>query len=265
MKRMQWLGYRLAVLVGLSVGPCGPALWAQQPTGDTLRTPVLQLDSLSRSPLQGSVQTEPTPILVDALAPKRKRDRTKDEVPKWLPNPKRSLMLSLVAPGGGQIYNRSYWKAPIVWGLLGGSIYFLTDNHLKSQEWGRIYRSLADEDPTNNLRSDVSTQGARLTRDFYRRNRDVAMLALIATYALQGIEAFVDAHLKGFTVSDKLSMRIKPAMPIQTARMIGGPYTNRLPDLSRAPSIGMDVPNTQFFNKLPPLQVFAGVRLELSW
>jgi hypothetical protein len=263
MKRMQRFSLWLAVLVGAIGFAFMQPLLAQQPVADSLRGPVLQLDSLARSPQAQRAQNP----LTDTLATKRKRDRKKDEVPKWLPNPKRSVMLSLVAPGAGQIYNRSYWKAPIVWGLLGGSAYFLADNHLKTLEWGRIYRSLADEDPGNNLRSGISARGARLTRDFYRRNRDVAMVALIASYALQGIEAFVDAHLKGFTVSDKLSvrMKIKPAMPIQTARLIGGPYTNRLPDLSRAPSVGMELPNTQFFNRLPPLQVFAGMRVELIW
>jgi hypothetical protein len=92
----------------------------------------------------------------------------------WTPNPRTSLVLSLVLPGAGQIYNRAYWKAPIVWGALALPAYLTYQEH----------QSL---------------------REYHRQNRDIFLLTTLVLYGLAAGEAYADAHLYGFRVEAHLS------------------------------------------------------------
>jgi hypothetical protein len=182
---------------------------------------------------------------------------------KFLPVAKRSLTLSLLLPGAGQIYNRSYWKAPIVWGLLATSCYFIADNQIQANNWNSIYKQTLKTDDPN--RPAISSTGARANRDFYLRNRDIAILALVATYGLTAMEAFVDAHLKGFTVSENLTIKIGPSMPLQTASSLAGPWATRNFDLTKNATNGLQLPIFSNLSAAPTLQVFAGMKFTMTW
>jgi hypothetical protein len=127
------------------------------------------------------------------------------------PNPNRALTYSLILPGLGQAYNHSYWKIPIVYAALGASVYFVVFNHKQYQFYKEAYRNKMDGDT---LTPDPfpSIDGAiiRNLRDYYRRNRDLSILLGISAYLLNGIEAYVDAHLKPFDVSKHLTIHFFP-------------------------------------------------------
>lgn len=119
-----------------------------------------------------------------------------------LPKPRLATALSAVLPGAGQIYNRSYWKAPIIWTALGLTGYLAYRNHQAYLFYRQAYReALAGSDPLPPLRP----ENIRALRESYRQDRDVFLLAFLVLYGLQIGEAYADAHLKGFVIYGGLS------------------------------------------------------------
>jgi hypothetical protein len=131
------------------------------------------------------------------------------------PRPGRAARLSLVVPGLGQAYNRSWWKMPIVFGALGTTVYFATINNREYQRYQLAFRQKIAGERSAFL--DVYTAPAlQAIRDDYRRFRDFNIILTALFWALNGTEAYVDAHLKHFTVSDDLSLQITPYFqPVQ--------------------------------------------------
>lgn len=155
--------------------------------------------------------------------------------PKFYPNPKRALRLSLLTPGlaGGQIYNRDYWKLPLVYIGYGTSFYFTFRNFTWYNTMVGHYKTFYFlSDPTNenygqrnpavtsvevyiqsqDRNADLTFDQVKRLKDTYRRWRDWAVFSVAAVYALAAIEANVAAHLKTFDLSDDLSMRIQPSV-----------------------------------------------------
>lgn len=128
------------------------------------------------------------------------------------PNPRKAAFLGLAIPGAGQIYNKKWWKLPFVYGAYVG-VYLVYDFNRK--EYLRIkdiYLKKLDDDPTNDdpLYSRVEAASLRRVRDAYQSRSESALLGLVGVHLLQSAEAFVNAHLKTFDVSDDLSMRVSP-------------------------------------------------------
>ena len=130
-------------------------------------------------------------------------------------NPKIATFRSAVLPGWGQIYNKKYWKLPIVYGALGvtAGIFFYNLKTYKQLKQAVIYRS--DNDPANDILvveeyRNLSTASLRSARSIYRQNIDYSVLAFIVLWGLNVVDATVDAHLKEFDVSDDISFKIKP-------------------------------------------------------
>jgi len=127
--------------------------------------------------------------------------------------PKRSAFYSLMFPGLGQINNRDnlYIKLPIIYGLLGVGIYFYIDNSTKYNDARREYAHRLDKGtfllPKYENFSLNDIQGER---DYYKRFLDMTVLLSVAGYGLQVIEANAAAHLKGFDVSDDISLQVRP-------------------------------------------------------
>lgn len=136
-----------------------------------------------------------------------------------LTRPGKAALLAAILPGAGQIYNRRWWKLPLVYGALGGVIY-------GEYRFQTLYREFADA--SNDIKDgkkqlfdkDLGTQ-ARLQRSvegldngviFYRSRRDLFFLYIGLAYSLQIVDALVDAHLKDFDVSDDLSLHWQPAL-----------------------------------------------------
>lgn len=127
--------------------------------------------------------------------------------------PKRSAFYSLIFPGLGQINNRDhlYIKLPIIYGLLGVGVYFFINNSTNYNDARREYAYRLDKGtfllPKYENFSLADVQG---DRDYYKRFLDMTVLLSVAGYGLQVIEANAAAHLKGFDVSDDISMQIRP-------------------------------------------------------
>ncbi len=126
--------------------------------------------------------------------------------------PGKALGLSLLLPGAGQVYNKKYWKLPIVYTGFGVMIYFIQFN---SEQYKRYDIALHErvDNPTNphdEFVGILSTSGIDSYRDFYDRNLQLSYIGLVAVYLLTGIEAYVDAHLAEFDVSKNLSFQLQP-------------------------------------------------------
>jgi hypothetical protein len=136
--------------------------------------------------------------------------------PPW-PVPRRAVLYSLACPGLGQAYNKRWWKIPIVAGAFGTVTYFALTNHLAMQRYVSALRARAASDSLpllNDPYSGLSDQSLRRFRDFYRGNRDLTIIIGVACYALTAVEAYVDAHLRHFTVSDNLAYAVRPLNPV---------------------------------------------------
>ena len=123
--------------------------------------------------------------------------------------PATASILSAVLPGAGQIYNRKYWKAPIVWGGLGACGYFFAANHIEYLGFRDAYRDRVNGIP--NPEFDIYDATAlRSERDLFQRNRDFAAIIGLVVYLLNIVDATVDGHLYHFDVSDDLSLYWSP-------------------------------------------------------
>lgn len=144
------------------------------------------------------------------------------------PSPERAVWLSALFPGLGQIYNRRYWKLPIVVGGFMGLGYATNWNNNMLTEYSQAYRDIMDSDPSTKSYMDFFpsttkeedldktwlTNILKRRRDFYRRNRDLCIICLVGMYALCMLDAYVDASLAHFDVSPDLSIDWSPAMMI---------------------------------------------------
>lgn len=141
----------------------------------------------------------------------------------FIPNPTKATWLALVIPGGGQIYNRKYWKLPIIYGGFAGCAYALSWNGKMYKDYAQAYMDIMDNNPNTNSFQDLlppnhnytDTQLKDLLRkrkDTYRRYRDLSIFAVIGVYLISIIDAYVDAELSNFDISPDLSMRVEPTI-----------------------------------------------------
>lgn len=142
------------------------------------------------------------------------------------PSPTRAVWLSALFPGLGQIYNRRYWKLPIVVGGFMGLAYATNWNNNQYQDYLQGYRDLLDSDPQSNSYMDffpptVSEsdldhkwleQVFKSRKDYARRNRDLCIIGLVALYALCMLDAYVDASLTHFDVGPDLAVDWTPTL-----------------------------------------------------
>lgn len=152
--------------------------------------------------------------------------RAKKNWNTWRPNPKRALWLALVLPGAGQIYNRKYWKIPIVYGGFVGCVYAMRWNNQMFRDYSQAYMDIMDDDPNTQSYNQFLHLGAnidetnieryqdlfRKRKDRYRRWRDMSFFCLVGVYALSVIDAYVDASLSEFDISKNLSLRVEPTI-----------------------------------------------------
>lgn len=138
------------------------------------------------------------------------------EEPSYKPydplSPARAAFYSAVLPGLGQAYNGKYWKVPIVYTALGVGIYFYFENDREYDRYRSAYKSrLAgntdDEFYDENGQARVSTNGLIEAQRFYQRNKEVSIMVILGIYALNIIDANVDAHLQQFNISEDLSLK----------------------------------------------------------
>ncbi|WP_440880517.1 DUF5683 domain-containing protein [Tenacibaculum sp. C7A-26P2] len=133
-------------------------------------------------------------------------------------SPSKAAFYSAIFPGGGQIYNKKYWKAPIVWGAIGSSVYYYVINSNDYDRFRTAFKlrsqGLKDEFTDENGNQLISTSGLENAQRVLRRNRDLSLLTGILLYVLQIVEASVNAHLLQFETNDNLT--IKPSLKINS-------------------------------------------------
>ena len=195
----------------------------QDAPDDSIAIMMARIDSLTRSDSVITFEDKPVQsVLIDSTRiAKPKRDWN-----TWRPDPKRALWLALVLPGAGQIYNRKFWKLPIIYGGFIGCIYALTWNNMMYKDYSQAYLDLMDNDPNTasynkflhlGVEIDSSNEERykeifRSRKDKYRRWRDMSFFVMIGVYALSVIDAYVDAELSAFDISKDLSLKVEPTV-----------------------------------------------------
>lgn len=195
----------------------------QTTSADSIDIMMARIDSLTRTDSVVTLEEDPVQsVLIDSTRiAKPKRDWN-----TWRPNPKRALWLALVLPGAGQIYNRKYWKLPIIYGGFIGCIYALTWNNMMYKDYSQAYLDIMDKDPNTASYNKFLHLGVTIDdsnkerykeifknrKDKYRRWRDLSFFVMIGVYALSVIDAYVDAELSEFDISKDLSLKVEPAV-----------------------------------------------------
>jgi hypothetical protein len=123
-------------------------------------------------------------------------------------NPRKATILSAVIPGAGQVYNNKAWKVPIIYAGFMTDIYFINFNNKRYQTF-RSALFAYDEGDRSQFPS-LNREALVRNVEYWRQNRDLTILLLVAIYALNLVDANVDAHLSGFDISDDISMKIEP-------------------------------------------------------
>ena len=195
---------------------------AAQAQTDSISKALEPMDSIAVVDMQTLETERATSVVVDSNRVKKpKRDWN-----TWRPNPKRALWLALVLPGAGQIYNRKYWKLPIIYGGFMGCIYALTWNNMMYKDYSQAYLDIMDNDPgtasynkflhlgveINDQNMERYKQLFKSRKDKYRRWRDLSFFVMLGVYAISVIDAYVDAELSEFDISKDLSLKVSPAV-----------------------------------------------------
>ena len=136
-----------------------------------------------------------------------------------VPRVKVATTLSTIFPGAGQIYNRSYWRVPIIIGGMASTIYTIDWNNRGYQRFKTAYNLRVDFDnnpekypggAADEFRGAYSATFLKNLKDSYRRNRDLCIILTAGVYLLQILDAHVDAHLQDYDISDDLTMNVEP-------------------------------------------------------
>lgn len=142
-----------------------------------------------------------------------------DTIPKkkklFEPNPKKAGMYSSILPGLGQVYNRQYWKVPVVYAILGTAGYFIGYNYQQYSNYRQAYIYAIDGDPSTNAEEQYALYDAsdlQRLQNSYKKDLDIIVLLTSVGYALQIMDAVVSAHLKNFDISRDISMEMKPVL-----------------------------------------------------
>lgn len=159
-----------------------------------------------------------------AYSQQQSADSTKVRPATEVHSPRKATVYSAVLPGLGQIYNRKYWKLPLVYGGFATFGYFINFNNERYTTYKQAYSDIIDKDPYTNshLKLKVNpsllqpekisnyTEALRRQKDYWRRNRDLVVISTVAFYAINIIDASVDAHFFNFDISDDLSINWVP-------------------------------------------------------
>ena len=185
---------------------------------------------LGEADLRGIIAEMPDTAAV-ATVNESPYDRWEEREVAFNPDPTRAVWMAALFPGLGQLYNRRYWKLPIVVGAYMGLAYATTWNNGMLSDYTKAYRDIMDSDPGTNSYMNFfppNTQESDLDRtwltnvlqsrkNYFRRNRDLCIIAMIGVYLVAMVDAYVDASLSHFDITPDLSMDVSPAI-FQEAR-----------------------------------------------
>lgn len=172
---------------------------------------------------------EVTPVDTVAVLPDSIAVKEDEWVPRefeFNPNPTKATWMSALFPGLGQIYNRRYWKLPIIVGGYLGLAYATNWNNSMLRDYTRAYADLLDNDPNTRSYMDMFAPNVkeenldrawlqnvlRSRKNYFRRNRDLCIISMVGVYLLAMVDAYVDASLSHFDITPDLSMDVVPAL-----------------------------------------------------
>jgi hypothetical protein len=186
----------------------------------------IQFDSLSVDTLQQAHQAQ-SGLSADSSRVSKKRSgiEVSDRIRNFKPEPYKATWLAVVIPGAGQIYNRKYWKLPIVYGGFMGCLYAYNWNNQMYSDYRQAFLDIMDADPNTKNYETFFPSGYDYQRneqylkdlfkkrkDRYRRWRDLSIFACVGVYIVSIVDAYVDAHLSSFDISEDINLSIHPDM-----------------------------------------------------
>lgn len=188
-----------------------PAL-AAFPTDSSGAAPLINaLDSLApadsavmAAAMSGAAGTD------SLVAVKNKKTKKVKQPDTTYYSPKKAAIWGASFPGLGQIYNKRYWKLPIVYGLLGTVTYFVVSNGQKLRQFNGYIRNSYEGVPVPSPYTNLTINQLETYRNSYRRNVQLASFGTVLVWGLSIVDAVVDAHMRSFDISDNLSMKIQP-------------------------------------------------------
>ena len=203
------------------------------------RTETYALDSATIDSISKNIEANTLVINRDSnfLEVKRTEVPAGNEVKIWRPDPVKATWLALIVPGGGQIYNKKYWKLPIVYGGFVGCLYAYNWNGQMYKDYRQAYLDIMDSDPNSDSYKDFFRPGYdfegnkdylkdvfKKRKDRYRRWRDMSIFAFIGVYAVSVIDAYVDAQLSSFDITEDINLTVEPQMIRNNNELMQGDY-----------------------------------------
>ena len=197
----------------------GSTLCAQEISEEEMLVPdtvIVTVDSISQQATPSTQSLEVQPLSGEPIQP----------ITTFNPDPMKALWYSALCPGLGQIYNRRYWKLPIVVGGFMGLAYGMSWNNRYLEDYTMAYLDAMDSDPSTNSYLNFLPYGTReedidqewlkdalkRKKDYFRRNRDLCIISMIGLYLLCMVDAYVDAQLFHFDISPGIAMDMAPTI-----------------------------------------------------
>lgn len=162
---------------------------------------------------------------VDSTRKALRREQRLQKINGFTPDPNKATWAGIVFPGGGQIYNHKYWKLPIVYGGFLGCAYALNWNNQMYSDYSQAYLDIMDDDPGTasyedflpprynvEANKDYLKRVFKNRRDNYRRQRDMSIFCFIGVYLISVVDAYVDAELSNFDITDDLTVQVRPSI-----------------------------------------------------
>ena len=177
------------------------------------------------SPAEDTVKIDTINLLLPLNEKQLKKEQRQLKRSQFVPDPQRALWLALVIPGAGQIYNRKYWKLPLVYGGFLGCAYAFTWNQQMYSDYSQAYLDIMDDNPATQSYKDFLPPNYDITgredrykeifknrKNRYRRWRDLSVFCFAGVYLLSVVDAYVDAQLSEFDITPDLSLHLEPTV-----------------------------------------------------
>ena len=164
-------------------------------------------------------------VALDSTRKALRREQRLQKLTSFTPDPNKATWAGIVFPGGGQIYNHKYWKLPIVYGGFLGCAYALNWNNQMYSDYSQAYLDIMDDDPGTasyedflpprynvEANKDYLKRVFKNRKDNYRRQRDMSIFCFIGVYLISVVDAYVDAELSNFDITDDLTVQVRPGI-----------------------------------------------------
>ncbi len=238
----RWFTPLVAVLLTIATNamsqtlePADTILQLRRTVADSSRIiKMIQPDTLAMDSVYRKISAETADSTLKAG---QKRKKSEGGIKLRKPDPSTATWLALVIPGGGQIYNRKFWKLPIVYGGFVGCLYAYNWNGQMYKDYRQAYLDIMDSDPNTDSYKDFFRPGYdyeankdylksvfKKRKDRYRRWRDLSIFSFIGVYALSVVDAYVDAQLAHFDISEDIHLSIEPQIINDNQLNINGYY-----------------------------------------